>query len=244
MDNLKYLPKYSMTLEENVLWAKRNLIDSIWKSANLEGIAVTYPDTQVICEGMSVSGYSIDEINAVNDLKHAWQYLLENITSPVTLDFMKTLHRYLGKFTVINSGSIRWHDAYIGGTDWIPEMPDEKKIEESLTLIQSIDNPMDRALETFLFCVRGQFFYDGNKRLSTLMANKVMIENGIGVFSIPIKYHSDFYKMLIRFYETGDKTELKQFMYDNCIDGMNLQPTPDVSKTELAEDSSKPKIHR
>ena len=67
------------------------------------------------------------------------------------------------------------------------------------------------------------FFYDGNKRLATLMTNKVMIENGIGEFSIPIKFHADFYKMLVRFYETGEKTELKRFMYDNCIDGLNLE---------------------
>ena len=187
MDNFMYQPKYSMSLEENILWAKRNLVDSIWKSANLEGIAVTYPDTQVICEGMSVAGYSIDEINAVNDLKHAWQFLLENITEPITLEFMKTLHRHLGKFTVTNSGSIRWHDVYIGGTDWTPEMPDEKKIEEGLIKIQENDNPMIIALDMFLFCVRGQFFYDGNKRLATLMTNKVMIEKGIGVFSIPLK---------------------------------------------------------
>lgn len=241
MNDMLYKPKYAMTVEENVLWAKRNLIDSIWKSANLEGIAVTYPDTQVICEGMSVAGYSIDEINAVNDLKHAWQYLLDNVTESVTVDFMKRLHMHLGKFTVINSGCIRLHDVYIGGTDWTPEMPDEKRIEENLTLIGRIDNPMDRALEMFLFCARGQFFYDGNKRLSTLMANKVMIENGIGVFSIPIKYHQDFYKMLVRFYETGEKTELKQFMYDNCIGGMNFNPTRDASESVEIENSSKPK---
>ena len=116
MNDLIYKPKFSMSVQENVLWAKRNLIDSIWKSANLEGIAVTYPDTQVICEGMSVAGYTIDEINAINDLKHAWQYILDNISEPITLDFMKTLHKHLRKFTVSNSGSIRWQDVYIGGT--------------------------------------------------------------------------------------------------------------------------------
>lgn len=230
MDSMKYSPKFSMSVKDNILWAKRNLVDSIWKSANLEGIAVTYPDTQVICEGMSVAGYSIDEINAVNDLKHAWQYLLDNISQPVTLEYMKALHRLLGKFTVTNSGSIRWHDVHIGGTDWIPEMPDEKNIIDSLEQLQTIQNPMDRAMEMFLFCVRGQFFYDGNKRLSTLMTNKVMIENGIGIFSIPIKYHPDFYKMLIRFYETGEKAELKDFIYKKCVDGLDL-----VMKNERAE---------
>lgn len=34
--------KYNMTREENILYAKRNIVDSIWKSANLEGIPVTF----------------------------------------------------------------------------------------------------------------------------------------------------------------------------------------------------------
>lgn len=36
--------KYHMTKEENIFLAKRNIVDYIWKSANLEGIGITYPD--------------------------------------------------------------------------------------------------------------------------------------------------------------------------------------------------------
>ena len=43
--------KYKMTLEENIFVAKRNIVDSIWKSANLEGIAVTYPQIETIFKG-------------------------------------------------------------------------------------------------------------------------------------------------------------------------------------------------
>ena len=46
--------KYHMTREENIFVAKRNIIDDIWKSARLEGLAVTYPDTEAIFNGMSV----------------------------------------------------------------------------------------------------------------------------------------------------------------------------------------------
>lgn len=35
--------KYHMTREENIFVARRNIIDYIWKSARLEGLAVTYP---------------------------------------------------------------------------------------------------------------------------------------------------------------------------------------------------------
>lgn len=37
--------KYNMTKEDNIFFAKRKLVDNIYKSANLEGIAVTFADT-------------------------------------------------------------------------------------------------------------------------------------------------------------------------------------------------------
>lgn len=81
--------KYHMTQKENIFLAKRNIVDYIWKSANLEGIGVTYPDTQAIYNGMSVSGYTIEDINAVNDLKYAWHFLLENINEEINVDLLR-----------------------------------------------------------------------------------------------------------------------------------------------------------
>lgn len=60
-----YEDKYHMTQGNNILRAKRNVVDYIWKSANLEGIAVTFPETQTICEGISVQGKNIDDINSI-----------------------------------------------------------------------------------------------------------------------------------------------------------------------------------
>ena len=81
--------KYNMTQKENIFLAKRNIVDYIWKSANLEGISVTYPDTQAIYNGMAVSGYTIYDINAINDLKNAWQFLLDNINEALNLALVK-----------------------------------------------------------------------------------------------------------------------------------------------------------
>lgn len=65
-------PKFSMTREENIFVAKRNIIDYIWKSAKLEGLGVTYPDTEAIFNGMRAPNVKVEEIVAVNNLKHAW----------------------------------------------------------------------------------------------------------------------------------------------------------------------------
>ncbi|MCC8170029.1 MAG: cell filamentation protein Fic [Oscillospiraceae bacterium] len=215
--------KYNMTTEENISLAKRNLVDYIWKSANLEGIGVTYPDTQAICNGMSVSGYSIDEINSVNDLKHAWQFLLENIREPLNLQYIQKTHMLLGKFTVINAGTLRRFDVNIGGTEWKPEIPDEQRICGDIQMIIDADaDRQDTALDMMLYLMRSQIFYDGNKRLAMLIGNKIMIENGMGIISVKQKYIQDFYKLLIDFYETNDPAYIKRFVYDNCIDGLNF----------------------
>lgn len=132
--------KYNMTKKENIFLAKRNIVDYIWKSANLEGIGITYPDTQAIYNGMSVEGYSIEDINAVNDLKHAWNFLLDHINDELNLEYVKKVHCMLGRFTIVNSGCIRREAVYIGGTEWTPEIPDEKKIEERIFELMNSEN--------------------------------------------------------------------------------------------------------
>ena len=37
--------KYNMTKEDNIFFAKRKFVDTIYRSAILEGIAVTFADT-------------------------------------------------------------------------------------------------------------------------------------------------------------------------------------------------------
>ena len=64
--------KYNLTREQNVFIAKRNIVDYIWKSANLEGIGVTYPETQAIYDGDVVNDLTVDKIIAINNLKYAY----------------------------------------------------------------------------------------------------------------------------------------------------------------------------
>ena len=214
---------YDMTQEENIFFAKRNIVDSIWKSVQLEGIGMTYPETQIIVDGMSVSGYSIDEINLVNDLKHGWQFVLENINGIIDIEYIKNLHRIIGKFTVANAGSFRtiYDYAGIGVTDWKPEFPDEEKIKRDISNIIGTKDDTDRAILLMLYCMRGQFFIDGNKRISMLLANKIMIENGCGLISIPVKERLNFLTLLMEYYETNNSEKIIKFLYDNCLIGNN-----------------------
>ncbi len=216
--------KYNLSVDKNIFIAKRNIVDYIWKSANLEGIAVTYPDTQTIYDGYSVNGYKIEEINAINNLKRAWQFVLNDIDLPLDYSYICRINKIVGDNVFYNPGIIRTTPVNIGGTSWQPMHPIESKIKEELEIIlnQKEKTKTEIAIDIMLWIMRTQMFIDGNKRTAMLVANKIMIENGCGIISIPIDKQSDFYRLLIKYYETNDKDELSKFIYEYAIDGIDL----------------------
>lgn len=217
-------PKYHMTVEQNIFVAKRNIVDYIWKSAHLEGLAVTYPDTEAIFNGLGVAGVPVRDIVAVNNLKHAWQFVLDSLDYPVDYPFICQINRLVGGDNLVyRAGFIRNIPVTIGGTSWKPDLPIESQIKEDLIEIRAIPEPTDRALTIMLYIMRKQMFLDGNKRTAMLAGNAEMIASGCGIISVPIEKQRDFTMLLIRYYESGDMGEIKQFLYEDCIDGIEFQ---------------------
>ena len=216
--------KFNLTVEENIFIAKRNIVDYIWKSAKLEGLGVTFPETDAIYNGISVPNVKVEEIIAVNNLKHSWQFLFDTIDCDTDYAYICRLNKIVGGDNLIyGSGFIRNIPVSIGGTSWKPDIPFEPDIKENLKTINEIKSPTERAITIMLYCMRSQMFVDGNKRTSMLAANHEMIKNGCGIISIPIEHQLEFTKLLIQFYETNQMETLKQFVYDNCIDGLDLR---------------------
>ena len=60
----------------NIDLARRNMVDSIYKQAMLEGVATTYSDTETIVNGGKVKDMTAFDISKVVNLKHAWEFIL------------------------------------------------------------------------------------------------------------------------------------------------------------------------
>ena len=221
MDN-----KFQLTREQNVFVAKRNIVDYIWKSANLEGIGVTYPETQTIYDGGVVNGLTVDNIIAINNLKYAWEFILENEDIDYDYKSLCHLHKLTCDKLVLeqNLGKLRTAPVNIGGTSWKPQFPIESQIKEELEqlLKQNDKSKTEIAIEIMLWIMRRQMFIDGNKRVGMLFANKIMIDNGCGIITISQENQKIFFEKLIKFYETGDNTDLKKWIYNTSIDSINL----------------------
>ena len=218
--------KYNLTREQNVFIAKRNIVDYIWKSANLEGIGVTYPETQAIYDGGIVNGLTVDNIIAINNLKYAWEFILENKDIKSDYNTLCYIHKLTVDKLVLeqNLGKLRTTPVNIGGTTWKPDFPIESKIKEELEelLSEQDKTTTEIAIEVMLYIMRRQMFIDGNKRVAMLFANKIMIDNGNGIISIAQDKQAEFYEKLIKYYETGDSTDIKNWIYETSIDGIEL----------------------
>ena len=139
------------------------------------------------------------------------------------------LHKLACDKLVLNQdlGKLRTTPVNIGGTTWKPQLPIESQIIEELEMLlkQSQKTKTEIAIEVMLWIMRRQMFIDGNKRVGMLFANKIMIDNGCGIITISQKDQPVFFEKLIKYYETGDNTDLKEWIYNTSIDGLELNST-------------------
>ncbi len=196
--------------------AKRLLVDSIWKSANLEGLGTTFPKTEAILANAPTTTRT-EEVLFVINMKRAWQFLLDNLAYDNCIMLLREYDKIVGELLFHYAGEIRTIPVQIGGTAWEPEMPHTGVIIEAIKEIEQIKDVELKALTYFCFIARTQMFIDGNKRVAQLMANKVLIENNIGIFQIPIEKLEEFKEKLIDFYESGNDEKIIMFMKEYCI---------------------------
>jgi Fic family protein len=212
--------KYNMTIGQNIFLAKRNLVDNIYSNARLEGLNITFPQTKTILEGINVPELKIDEIQCILNLRDAWSYVINNIETEFNLEFISKVNEFVARNESIAWGKLRNGKVEITGTTYIPDIPNEEQVNKDIEKILKIENTTERAIEYMLYGMRNQLFWDGNKRTSTICANKIMIQNGNGIIKIPDDKLQEFTTLLSEFYTTNDKEKIKQFIFDNCIDGI------------------------
>ena len=194
-----------MTKEDNIFFAKRKLVDNIYKSANLEGIAVTFADTYSFMNNVNTGKISIDDMLKLKGLKDAWEYVLNTIDEELTIDYIKKVHFEICKGQNITPlGNFRDRGVGITGTSWRPKLPEECNYTKDLQEILNSPHKLEKCINLFCYLQRSQMFIDGNKRVANLIANKEMIRNGQGIISIPVDKIGDYLTRLIKYYETNN----------------------------------------
>ena len=199
----------------NIDFAKKQLVDTIYKQAVLEGIATTYADTETIIEGGKVNNMTANAILKLFNLKHAWEFILNKdvITTSTNFALLCEINKFIEEGFYYNAGRVRSTPVSIGGTNWKPELPVESLIKEELQqLLNSNLDDLDKAIEILLFVMKKQIFIDGNKRTAVIFANHLLISKAKGLIVIPNDKVDEYKKLLISYYEGKDETSIKEFL--------------------------------
>lgn len=217
-----YADKFHMTAEQSLFLAKKKWDENIYCGMRMENRAVTFPQTKTILQGVNVPSVQLNDIQAILNMRDAWQFLLGTIEQTVDLEYLCKLNDYIARGEALEWGKLRSGSVMISGTDYLPPVPSAEAVASELNTILTADTSATaKALEAFVWGTRGQFFWDGNKRTSMTLANKILISAGVGFLTITDRYMERFNELLVAYYNSGNSEELKDFLYENTIQGIN-----------------------
>lgn len=214
--------KFHLTKKDNLFHTYQNLSFIIYNSAKLEGINTTYPDTKTILEGINVPSLKLDEINCILNLRDAWNYTLTNIDADINLDFICKVNSFVSRNEALEWGVLRNGKVGINGVDYVPEIPQKEVVINNIKEILKQGSITEKALNLMLYLMRSQIFWDGNKRTSMIVANKILISHGCGIITVKEEDIRQFNILLTEYYNTNNKDKIIKFLYDKCIFGIEI----------------------
>lgn len=214
---------YHLTREESVFLAKKQGVASVYSGMRMENRNVTFPQTQTVLNGINVSDVALDDIQAILNMRDAWKYLLEHLDETLTINYLCKLQERVAYREALAWGELRTGSIGISGVTYLPPIPDATTASRELSelLTAKISSSTEIALELFAWLARAQLFWDGNKRTALLAANKILIEAGAGILLVHDKAMLEFSTLLSGYYESGNPTQLKEFLYEYCILGID-----------------------
>lgn len=203
----------------NIEFARANMKMNIYDQAVLEGVATSFPQTEEIIENGKVTGMTAADVQKILNLKHAWEFILDRDVVASRSDYYMLSHiaRLVNEGFFAEGGRIRGVPVTIGGSSYLPPLPDELDVKSRIREItEETDEPINIAIRLCLYCMKTQVFLDGNKRASVIFANHYLIAHGGGFLVIPEKEVPQFKRLLVKYYEGEDISVIASFMKDRC----------------------------
>jgi len=214
----------SMQPKELLMLVEKLMPDVVYNMASLERNPFTYPEVKTLLDGVTVGGHKLSDEQQVLSIRDGWQFVINSVlNNSVSLEkkTFDTLSEIIAKEEALESGKFRTGEVRIGGTDFIPPRADELEevfSSELPVIIGRCKSRIDLAFEIFLWVSLNQFYFDGNKRISRLVANMVLISGGQGIFNVKVKDRLQFNILMVRYYNTREADEIFEFLYENCLE--------------------------
>lgn len=204
---------------QNIDFARANMKANIYDQAVLEGVGTTFPQTEEILNNGIVNGVKASDVQKILNLKHAWEFILDKDVIQSTSNYYMISHiaKLVNEGFYVDGGRVRGVPVTIGGSSYVPPIPIESVVKESIdNIVNSNKEPIEIAIDLCMYCMKTQIFIDGNKRASVIFANQYLIAHGQGLLVIPEKEVPDFKKLLVKYYEGEDISVINEFLKEKC----------------------------
>lgn len=124
---------------QNLDFARANMKANIYDQAVLEGVATSFPQTEDIIDNGTVNGMTANDIQKILNLKHAWEFILDNDVIQAKSDYYLLCHiaKLVNEGFFANGGKIRGVPVTIGGSTYKPPIPVESIVKEKISDILS-----------------------------------------------------------------------------------------------------------
>ena len=210
----------SSKIAKNMDFVRANMKSIIYDQAVLEGVATTFPDTELIIENGKVNNVSAEDVQKILNLKHAWEFVLDKdvIQTPSSFYVCQYIAKLVNEGFYQEGGRIRGVPVKIGGSSYIPPLPIEQIVKEEIDgIIKSGKEAIDIAIELALYVMKTQIFNDGNKRTAIIFANHYLISKAGGLMVVPENLVPEFKKLLVEYYEETNVASIKEFLKEKCL---------------------------
>lgn len=198
--------------------AEKMRVDYIFHTVALEGNPMTLPEVKTLIDGITVGGRKVSDAEQVLNLNESLSYLLQKVrNNHFQLDKQTacSIQNLVARNEALTWGEFRDNYVSISGTDYKPpkhELLDGLFEQGRIELLKEEDVVL-RAFLTFLWGSIHQFFYDGNKRTSRLLASGILLNHGLPPFMIHSKDQLIYNQTMKEFYDHQEATQALIWLY-------------------------------
>ncbi|MBR2845544.1 MAG: hypothetical protein IKF00_10080 [Solobacterium sp.] len=192
--------KFVMSRARNAAYVQKNMDLLLFNAMKL----ARYDVTQEEC----LQGIQNEEAAlAYSNFKRTFEYLQLDKDAEIDYHYLLDLH------TLLMEGLQE------GFTN---NMTDEQIEELSRIINQPAKANTEIAIDAMLYILDKRLFEDGDIRVALMFANKIMLENGCGVITVPPMYDDDFREHLQKLNVTRDSEPFKNWVFKCCLRGERM----------------------
>ncbi|ATG97738.1 hypothetical protein [Mesoplasma lactucae] len=184
--------------------------DLVYNLALLDDIKTKKSDAKAKARFQDAIDVPIDshEELILNSIKYGFNIISSEKHEYLDWEFIKFLNSIVERDVVnLSEDNGRYFIAVKWGKNDISPL-EEKEVKTKIDNLNKIKDPKIRAIEFLLYSLTSKLFGEGNKRMSFLVTNSVLISNNIGILSVQKKNIKKFNTALKKY--SNDKNEINK----------------------------------